>query len=61
MKIQLQGHERKTATSIGMLTANLIVAVLVFQFGVPLHPNVVATGTLFVAALTNMLVSKYLS
>jgi len=49
---------RVGATTFGILAANFLFACL-DQLGVPLQPNVVATGTLLLAALTNKLVSIY--
>jgi hypothetical protein len=58
---KLLQHKRTHAISAGVLVANFFVALIVFQFGVPLHPNVVATGAPLLAAGVNFLVSKYLS
>ena len=55
-------HTKRLGTaSIGMLLANFIVALLVFQFGMAIHPNVAATGALLFAFIVNFLVSKYFS
>ena len=53
--------KRAGSFSIGMVTANFLIAILVDQFGVPVHPNVAGTGALFIAAIVNILVSKHLS
>jgi len=52
--------QRLASFSIGMLVANFVVALIVDQFGVPLHQNVVASGTLALATGVNLLVSKYM-
>jgi hypothetical protein len=52
------GH-RIAGASIGLLAANLIVSILTDQLGLPLHPNVVASGSLLIAAIINKLMSKY--
>lgn len=52
--------KRAQAVGVGVLFANFVAAVLI-QCGVELHPNVVATGAPLLAAITNIMVSKYLS
>lgn len=51
--------KRVASLSIGLLLANFLVALIVDQFGYPLHPNVIASGALLMATVTNKLVSKY--
>lgn len=53
--------KRVGSVSIGMALANFIVAFLVFQLGMDIHPNVATTGALLFAAIVNIIVSKYLS
>lgn len=53
--------KRLTAASTGAVVANLIFAVLVDQFGVGIHPNVVVTSTSAIVLFTNIIVSKYFS
>jgi hypothetical protein len=53
------GH-RIASLSIGMLAANFVVSLCTETFNIPLGPNTIATGTLFLAAVINLLVSKYL-
>lgn len=57
--LQNGNKQRLTSIGIGMLVANFLVAVVVDQFQVPLHPNVVTTGALLVAAAVNISMSKY--
>lgn len=59
--VQHRNAKRVVAGGLGALIANFIVAIVVYQFGVPLDPNVIATGTALLAALTNILLSKYLT
>jgi hypothetical protein len=56
-----RNNPRLASVSIGMFAGNFLAAILIDQFGVPAHPNVVVTGTLLLAALVNKLVSKYLN
>ena len=53
--------ERLTSISIGLLLSNFIVAILIDQFQVPLHPNVIVTGSLLIAAVINKLVGRWMS
>ena len=57
--LQNGNKQRGISTGIGLVAANFIVAILVDQFGVPLHANVVATGSLLLAAVINKLVGKF--
>jgi hypothetical protein len=59
--LQHQNAKRATSATMGALVANFVVAVVVYQFGVALDPNVIATGTALLAALTNIALSKYLT
>jgi hypothetical protein len=59
-KLLQNGNGKRFASAgIGALLANFVVALLVDQLRVPLHPNVVATGTIALATSINILVSKY--
>lgn len=51
--------KRITAGGIGLAVANLFFALLVFQFGIPIHEQVVASGTGVIMILTNALVAKF--
>lgn len=51
--------KRLGAAGIGAVVANFIFALVVDQFGVGIHPNVVVTGTSTIVLFTNILVSKY--
>lgn len=48
---------RLVGTSIGLLAANFIVSII--ELWVQLPPNVVASGSLLLAAVINYLVGKY--
>jgi hypothetical protein len=50
---------RLASVSIGLLTANFVLSILVDQLGYNIHPNTAATGALLLAALINYVVSKY--
>jgi uncharacterized membrane protein YfcA len=52
------GH-RLAGAGAGFVIANLVLSILVDQWGLALHPNVVANGTLCLAMLINYLVSKH--
>jgi len=57
--LQNGNKQRLASASVGLLITNLIVAIVVDQLGVPLHPNVVASGSLLLAAITNKLMARY--
>ena len=58
--LQRPGNKQRLASmSISLLIANFTVALLTDQFHLAIHPNVIATGTLLLIAVTNKLVSKY--
>ena len=57
--LQNGNRQRITSASIGLLTANFVMFLLVDQFGFGIHPNVAASGALLLAAVINKLVSKY--
>ena len=60
MKLLQNGNGHRLATtSISLLVANFAVALLVDQLQLNIHPNVVVTGTLLLAAIVNKLASKY--
>lgn len=52
------GH-RLASAGAGMLVANFMVALLIDQLQLQLHPNLIVTGTLLLAFMVNKLVSKY--
>ncbi len=59
-KVLQHPHGRRAmSATAGAVVANFIVAVLVDQFGVPLHPNVVATGSVLLATIMNYLLAKF--
>lgn len=53
--------KRLTAAGVGAVVANFVFALLIDQFGVGIHPNVVVTGTSAIVLFTNIIVSKYFS
>ncbi len=57
--LQNGNRQRLASVGVGMLAANFVVAVVVDQFQIPLHHNVVTTGALLIAAGINILMSKY--
>jgi hypothetical protein len=60
MKKFMNGQgKRLGAAGVGAVVANLIFALLVDQFGIAIHPNVVVTSTSAIVLFTNILVSKY--
>ena len=62
MKKFMPGHgKRLGAASAGLVVANFIFALLVNQFGVDIHPNVVASGTGIIMLIVNGITSKYFS
>jgi hypothetical protein len=50
---------RLASVSVGLLTANFVLSILVDQMGYNIHPNTAATGALLLAATINYVVSKY--
>jgi len=59
MKVLYDNKERLASVSVGMLVANLVASLLIDQFTVQIHPNVVVSGSLLLAAIINVLVGKY--
>ena len=60
MKKLMNGHgKRLGAAGVGAVVANLVFALLVDQFGIGIHPNVVVTSTSAIVLFTNIFISKY--
>ncbi len=59
--LQNGNGKRLMGAGIGMAVANFVVAIVVDQFGVPLHLNVVASGSVLLAAVVNFILGKYLN
>lgn len=59
--LQSPNGKRVASAGIGAALANFTTALLVDQFQLPIHPNVVATGTVVIVVAVNILVSKYTS
>ena len=57
--LQRGNGKRLMGAGIGMAVANFVVAIVVDQFKVPLHLNVVASGSVLLAAGVNFILGKY--
>ena len=51
--------KRAGTYTVGFVVANFVVSLLTDQFQIPIHDNVIASGSLAIMVITNLLVSKY--
>jgi hypothetical protein len=58
-RLKSRNAKRLGAAGLGGAIANFVFTLLISQFSLDIHPNVVTTGTVVIVVVTNTVASKY--